>query len=330
MRRTRPLGLAAALALLAAPLAVAARAQPAAPPVVGILSLHSPEEAGRFVASLRRGLRERGYVEGESLVVLERYAQRRPDRLADLAAELVRLRADLIVTGGDLAVAAVKRATRTVPVVLGVMGGDPVGLGFVASLARPGGDLVGVTSALIELHARRLGLLREAVPRLTRVAVLANAAHPPGARTRAELTVAAHRLGLELGFFEAGDLPALERALTAMTRARMGAVLVMSDQMFFDLRDRVVALAEKSRLPATYPEPEFVTAGGLMAYSADLAEQVRRSAALVDAILRGARPADLSVEQPARHELAINLRTAAALGLTIPRSLLARADRVVR
>lgn len=328
VRRAR--GLLLALALCAPAGALAAEAPAPAPRTVGVLSLHSREAVAPFVAALRQGLGERGYVEGRSIVVLERYAERRAERLAELAAELARLKVDVIVTGGDPAVGAVRQVTSTIPVVLGLDGGDPVGLGFVASLARPGGRLTGVAAVSILLNLQRLELLRQVAPRLARVGVIVNARHPLRERMVAELEVAAYRLGLSLRFSEVAGADGLERALPALAKERVEALLVASDQTFFEQRARVVEAAARSRLPALYPEQEFVEAGGLMAYSADLVEQFRRSAGLVDRILKGANPGDIPVEQPAKMELAINVGTAERLGLRIPRALLARADRVIR
>ena len=318
-----------ACGILLSPLAVGLE-PPNEVPTVAVLSFHPAEVVAPFVAALRQGLGERGYVEGRSIVVLERYAERRAERLAELAAELARLKVDVIVTGGDPAVGAVRRVTSTIPVVLGLDGGDPVGLGFVASLARPGARLTGVAAVSILLNLRRLELLRQVAPRLARVGVIVNAAYPLRERLVAELEVAAYRLGLSVRFHEVAGADDLERALPALARARVEALLVASDQTFFEQRARIVEAAARSRLPALYCEREFVEAGGLMAYSADLAEQFRRSAGLVDRILKGASPGDIPVEQPAKLELAINVRTAALLGIRISPTLLARADRVIR
>ena len=319
----------AAGALLAAPLAAEAQ-QAAKVPRIGYLTTSlgvSPQRPEAF----RQGLRDLGYVEGRNLVIEYRDAEGKVDRLPALAAELVALKVDVIVTGAStLAARVAKEATRTIPIVFAA--GDPVGSGLVTSLARPGGNVTGLSAFAPELVGKRLELLKQAVPGVSRVAVL----WQPGAfgeRTekdtlkRAE--VAARDLGVPLQFVEARGPADFDRAFSDMTRARAGALTVLASNMFNSERRRLVDLAAEKRLPAVYSARELVDAGGLMSYGANLAELNRRAATYVDRILKGAKPADLPVEQPTKFELIINLKTAKALGLTIPPSLLLRADQVI-
>jgi putative ABC transport system substrate-binding protein len=317
--------------LLAAPLA--AEAQQAATVVrIGFLSTNlaaSPHRPEAF----RQGLRDLGYVEGRNLVIEYRDAEGKVDRLPALAAELVALKVDVIVTdGGTIAALAAKQATRTLPIVFAAVG-DPVTSGLVTSLARPGGNVTGLSSLFPELVGKRLELLTQAVPGVNRIAVL----RLPGAlgeRTAKDMLmgteVAARALGVRLQVVEARGSDDFDRAFSDMTRARAGALTVLPSNMFLREHRRLVDLAAKSRLPAVYPSREFVDAGGLMSYGPNTADLYRRSATYVDKILKGAKPADLPVEQPTKFELVINLKTAKALGLTIPPSVLARADEVIQ
>ena len=320
-----------AAGLLAAPLA--AEAQRAAKVArIGYLSPNlttSPHLREAF----RQGLRDLGYVEGRNLVIEYRDAEGRAERLPALAAELVALKVDVIVTeGGNTFVPlAAKRATRTLPIVF-ASAADPVGSGLVTSLARPGGNATGLSSLSAELVGKRLELLTQAVPGLGQVAVL----WLPGAlgeRTREMLTgadVAARGLGVRLQFVEASRDPAdLDRAFSDMTRAHVGALILAPSNLFRREQRRLLDLAARHRLPTVYFAREFVDAGGLMSYSAPLTDLCRRAATYVDKILKGAKPGDLPVEQPTKFELVINQKTAKALGLTIPPSVLARADQVI-
>jgi putative tryptophan/tyrosine transport system substrate-binding protein len=282
--------------------------------------------------AFRQGLRDLGYVEGRNLVIEYRDAEGKFERLPALAAELVALKVDVIVAPNTLGVLAAKQATRTVPIVFATAG-DPVGSGLVTSLARPGGNVTGLSILALELVGKCLELLKQVIPGVSRVAAL----WQPGAlgeRTdkdvlkRAES--AARALGVRLQFVEARGPENFDRAFSEMTRARAGALTVLGSTMFSTERRRLVALAAKNRLPAVYPWREFVDAGGLMSYGANIADMHRRAATYVDKILKGAKPADLPVEQPTKFELVINLKTAKALGLTIPPSVLGRADEIIR
>ncbi len=322
-----------AVFLLAAPLAATAQ-QAAKIARIGYLAPnlvanpHLPE-------AFRQGLRDLGYVEGRNVVIEYRDAEGKRERFPALAAELVALKVDVIFVGGSTqATLAAMQATKTIPIVFtGV--GDPVTSGLVTNLARPGGNVTGFSGLGPELVGKRLELLTQAVPGVSRVAVLSR----PGAlgeRTDKDMLkgveVAARALGVQLQFVEArGRGPEdFDRAFSDMTRARAGALTVLPSAMFLTERRRLVALAAKNRLPAVYTSREFVDAGGLMAYGANVADVFRRAATYVDKILKGAKPGDLPVEQPTKFELVINLKTAKALGLTIPPSLLQRADEVIQ
>jgi putative ABC transport system substrate-binding protein len=282
--------------------------------------------------AFRQGLRDLGYVEGRNLVIEYRDAEGKPDRLPALAAELVALKVDVIFAGGSTRTAlAAKQATRTLPIVFAAVG-DPVGSGLVTSLARPGGNVTGLSSLAPELVGKRLELLTQAVPGVSRVAVL----WLPGAlgeRTDKDMLkeeeAAARALGVQPQFIEARGPDEFARAFSDMTSARAGALTVLPSNRFLREHRRLVDLAAKNRLPAVYTSREFVDAGGLMSYGANQPDLFRRAATYVDKILKGAKPGDLSVEQPTKFELVINLKTAKDLGLTIPQSVLARADEVI-
>ncbi len=316
--------------LLAAPLA--AEAQEAAKIArIGYLS-HNLAAAPHQHEAFRQGLRDLGYVEGRNFVIEYRSAEGKFERLPALAAELVALKVDVIVAAaGTLAALAAKQATRTVPIVF-IAVGDPVTSGLVTSLARPGGNVTGLSLLFPELVGKCLELLTQAVPGVSRVAVL----WQPGAvpeRTEKDLLkgadVAARALGVRPQFVKARGPADIDRAFSDMTRARAGALTVWSTPMFGSERRRLVDLAAKNRLPAVFQFREYVDAGGLMSYGPNAADLNRRAATYVDKILKGAQPADLPVEQPTKFELVINLKTAKALGLTIPQSLLQRADEVI-
>jgi putative tryptophan/tyrosine transport system substrate-binding protein len=316
--------------LLAAPLAAEAQ-QAAKVPRIGFLSLNLAPNPHLHEA-FRRGLRELGYVEGRNVVIEIRDAEGKPERLPALAAELVALKVDVIVTGGGTPAAlAAKQATKTIPIVF-ASAPDPVTDGLVTSLARPGGNVTGSSNLNPELVGKCLEQLKQAAPRVSRVAVL----WQPGfinERTDKDMLkaadVAAQALGVRLQVVEARGPTDIDRALSKMTMARAGALTVLPSAMLFTERRRLVDLAAKNRLPAMYPQREFVDAGGLMAYGPNLADLFRRAATYVDKILKGAKPGDLPVEQPTKFELVINLKTAKALGLTIPPSVLGRADQII-
>jgi len=301
--------------------------QPRKVPRVGfVCALSGPSS---HTEEFLRGLRELGYVEGKNITVEYRFADGRLERFRDFAAELARQKVDIIVAASAQAIQPAKDATRTIPIIM-AQSEDPVGSGFVAGLARPGGNLTGLTTMSPELSGKRLELLKDVVPRVSRVAVLWNGANPVAALELRETEVAARALGVKLQPLKVRGPNDLGRAFSAMTRERAGALIVLPDFMFFDHRARLVDLAAKGRLPVIYEGPEFAEAGGLLAYGPRYDDLFRRSAAFVDKILKGARPADLPVEQPTRFDLVLNLKTARALGLAIPQSVLIRADRVIQ
>jgi putative ABC transport system substrate-binding protein len=316
--------------LLAAPLA--AEAQQAGKLYrIGVLANAPPTTPGasRNWEAFRRALSERGWVEGQSFVAEYRFAEGRLERFPSLATELVSLKVDLIVAGNPEAARAAKRATSTIPVVM-VYVFDPVGMGIVASLARPGGNVTGVAfGAGPEIVGKYLELLREAVPKASRVAVLMNPDSPSSPVLLRETQAAAHALAVTLQVLDVRKADDLDSVFAAMTREHDGALLVLPHLFLFAHARRIVDLADRSRLPAMYPVRDFVEAGGLMAYAANAPDMFRRAGYFVDKILKGAKPADLPVEQPTKFELIINLKTAKALALTIPPSLLARADQVI-
>jgi putative ABC transport system substrate-binding protein len=319
--------------LLAAPLAAGAQ-QAGKVYRIGYLSLGSLEspETRASLDAFRQGLRERGYVEGQNIVIEYRAADGKIERLPALATELARLKVDLIVAGSTPGARAARQATTTIPIIAPNMG-DPVQDGLVASLARPGANLTGSTFLGPELVPKRLALLKEALPGVSRIAVLW---HPGafGERTMRDMVketeAAARTLGVQLQFVEARGPDEFDRAFSAMARERADAFIVFPSVMLFIERRRIVALAAQSRLPAMYQSREFVELGGLIGYGASITEAVRRAATYVDKILRGTKPGDLPVEQPTKFELVINLKTAKALGLTIPPSLLGRADEIIQ
>ena len=314
--------------LLAAPLAAEAQA-PAKVPRIGFLSVLSLTDNPHELEAFRQGLRELGYVEGQTIAIEYRFAEGRPERLPALAAELVRLKVDVIVTAGPPAPEAAKQATSTIPIVVAATG-DPVAEGLVASLARPGGNITGLATISSELVGKQLELLKELVPKISRVAVLQNPSnnHHPFVVRQAE--AAARALGLKLHIVQAGTSLEIDAAFAKMRSQRAGGVLVLRDAQFLTQRTQIAALAAKSRLPAVYSFRDQVEAGGLMAYGANSPQMYRRAATYVDKILKGAKPADLPVEQPTKFEFVINLKTAKALGLKIPQSLLQRADEVIQ
>jgi putative ABC transport system substrate-binding protein len=322
MQRRRFLRLALATAV-AAPLA--SEAQPITRPRVGWLTSSVVHTAN--VEAFRQGMRTLGHPD----IGLElRAAAGQMERLPMLAAELVALNVDVIVTDGGPAAVAAKQATATIPIVIGATAADLVQQGLVASLARPGGNVTGFTiSTGAELYGKRLELLREALPALTRVAVVWNPRNEMNRSALPSIETAARTLGIQPEAIEARDAHDIDRAFGSVARPRVGAILMVADAFLWSQRDRIVALADRYRLPAIYPEVEFAEAGGLMAYGPNVRNNFRRAAGYVDRILKGARPADLPVEQPATFELVVNLKAAKALRLTLPRSLLLRADHVI-
>jgi putative ABC transport system substrate-binding protein len=284
--------------------------------------------AGRLEA-FRQGLREIGYVEGENLLIEERYAEGKLDRLPTLAAELVRLKVDVIITAGPPVTRAVKEATATIPVVM-AQDGDPVGNGFVASLARPGGNITGMSQLAPEISGKQLELLKETVPKLSRVAVLGTSTRPGNAQALKETELAGGTFGVRLQYLDVRGPKDIETAFREAHKGRAGAVLVLQSPVFTSQRTQVADLAAKTRLPAIYPQTEYTDAGGFMCYGVNTPDLFRRAAYHVDKILKGAKPANLPVEQPKKFELVINLKAAKQIGLTIPPNVLARADRVIK
>jgi putative ABC transport system substrate-binding protein len=299
-------------------------------PRIGYLSASSASSISLRVEALRQGLRELGYVEGKNIVIEQRYAEGKPDRVPALAAELVRLTVNVIVTAGPLPTRAAKEATVTIPIVM-TNEGDPVGTGFVASLARPGGNITGLSNLAPELSGKRLELLKEIVPRLSHVAFFGTSTLPGNAQSLKETELAGGAFGVKLQFLDILDPQDIETAFQAASKGRSDAVLMMAAGSFLNThRTQVVDLAVKSRLPAIYNFPEFVEAGGLMTYGVSTTDLSRRAATYVDKILKGTKPADLPVEQPKKFEFIINLKAAKQIGLTIPPSVLARADKVIK
>ena len=299
-------------------------------PRIGYLSAQSLSAEASRLDGFRQALRELGHVEGKNIVIDYRFAEGKFGRLADLAAELVRLKVNVIVTGGSPGTRAAQQATRTIPLVMTLVG-DPIE--FVASLAKPGGNITGLTQLAPQLSGKRLELLKEAFPKISRVAVFVDLAVTAQQRSRSfqETQLAAEALGIKLQSLEIrGPDPDLDGAFRTATSERASALNILSGPVLFLRRKRVEDLAAKSRLPAIYPHTEFVEDGGLMFYGPDFFDLFRRAASYVDRILKGAKPGDLPVEQPTKFELIINLKTAKQIGLTIPPNVLARADRVIR
>ena len=325
-----PIGITAVLAvsLLLAPLAAVAQQAPKVTKI-GLLTPSSPTGSGHLVEAFRQGLRELGHVEGKTFVVEARYGDGRSERLAELARELVTLKPDVIVTSTDVATAAVKRATRTIPIVM-ALSTDPVATGFVASLTRPGGNITGLSNISAALSGKRLELLREAVPGLSRVAFLWNPDVRGALLDYKEIEAVARSLRLELYSLEVSTAEDLDRAFSALTSQRAQAFIVTAaNVVIFGRRAEIARFAQSSRLPSMYSTKEYVDAGGLMSYGPSAPDMFRRAAVYVDKILKGTKPADLPVEQPTKFELVINLKTATGLGVAIPPSLLLRADHVI-
>ena len=295
---------------------------------IGWLSPGSPASHGALLDSFRQGMRELGYVEGKNLVIEYRWAEGKVDRIPQLAAELVRAKPEVIVSGSSTANRAVKAATSTIPIVMG-SGSDPVAAGLVASLARPGGNITGLTNYVGDVHPKLLELIHAVLPKVVRMAVLMGARSTLGNARRTELEHAAKALGITLEPFEVAETDDVAAALSAMAQKGLTALLVTSHPMLLTQRDRIVQLASRNRIAAIYPYSEFADAGGLMSYGLSLPESYRRAAYYVDRILKDAKPSDLPVEQPTRFELVVNMKTAKALGITIPQSILVRADRVI-
>jgi putative tryptophan/tyrosine transport system substrate-binding protein len=296
---------------------------------IGYLDQGSAEGNKPYVEAFRQALRDLGWVEGKNIAIEAQFAEGKTDRLPALAAELVRLKVDLIATSSTPAALAAKRATTTIPIVIG-FAADPVGSGIVSSLAHPGGNITGWTHQGLELRQKYLELLKEAVPEAKRFGVLWNPANPVHKSSMKVIEAAAQRLKVELYLVGVQDSKEIEGAFSTLAGKRADALIVYPDGLFLDQKALIVTLAARRRLPAMYGIREYVEAGGLMAYGTNLSEMYRLGASFVDKILKGAKPGDLPVEQPTKFELVINLKTAKALGLTIPQSVLGRADEVIQ
>ena len=303
--------------------------QPTRIPRIGYLGTSSLSVNAARHESFRQGLRELGYIEGKSIVIEWRSAEGKLDRLPALAAELVRLKVDVIVTGGQASTRPANEATRTIPIVM-AQDPDPVGAGFITSLARPGGNITGLSTLSPEISGKRLELLKETVPRLSRVAVLGTSTTPGNAQALRETELAAGALTVKLQYLDVRGPKDIETAFQAVSKERAEAVLVLPSPALNSQRKHIVDLAIKRRLAAIYYAPEWVEDGGLMTYGVSYTDLYRRAATYVDKILRGAKPADLPVEQPTKFEFIINLKTAKQVGLTIPPNVLVRADKVIK
>jgi putative ABC transport system substrate-binding protein len=303
--------------------------QPKKVPRIGFLTAPSPSAQAARTEAFRQGLRELGYVEGKNIVIEWRYAEGKLDRLPALAAELVRLKVDVIVTGGVGGTRAANEATNTIAIVM-TQDPDPVANGFVVSLARPGGNITGLSVLAPELSTKQLELLKEVLPKASRVAVLGTSTSPSTAQSLRDTELAAGALALKLQYLDVRDPKDIEAAFRAASKERADAVLMLGGPVLASQRTQIVDLAVKSRLPAISRNRPDVEAGGLMAYGASSTDLSRRAATYVDKILKGSKPADLPVEQPKKFELVINLKTAKQIGLTIPPNVLARADRVIK
>jgi putative tryptophan/tyrosine transport system substrate-binding protein len=296
---------------------------------IGFLSPSSPSTNPARREAFRQGLRELGYVEGENIIIEQRHADGKSDRLPALAAELVRLNVDVIVTSGPTATRPAKAVTSTIPIVM-TFDDDPVGSGFVASLARPGGNITGLSTLSPEISGKQLELLQEIVPRLGRVAVIGTSTRKGIAQNLREMEVVAGVLGLKLQYLDVLNPKDIESGFRTASSGRADAILVLQSPVFNSYRAQIGDLAIKNRLPASYYRREFVEDGGLMSYGVSIFDLDRRAATYVDKILKGTKPADLPVEQPKKFEFIINLNAAKQIGLTIAPNVLARADRVIK
>jgi len=328
LRKTALRSILFAGALLALAVTVEAQ-QPKKVPRIGFLSAASSSAISARVEAFRQGLRELGYADGKNILIEWRFAEGKSDRLPSLAAELVRLKVDVIVAEAPTSTRSAKQATVTIPIVM-MFDDDPVGSGFVASLARPGGNITGLSTLSPEISGKQLELLKEIVPKLSRVGVLGDVTRPGIPQALREINIAAAAFRVQVQYLEVRESNDIEIAFRAASKERVDAVLVLGSPVLTSQRKQVIELAVKSRLPAIYARQEPVEDGGLMSYGVSIADLSRRAATYVDEILKGAKPADLAVEQPKNFELIINLKAAKQIGLTIPPNVLARADRVIR
>jgi putative ABC transport system substrate-binding protein len=296
---------------------------------IGFLAINSASSTTAHAEAFRQGLRQVGYVEGQNIIVEWRYADGKSDRLPGLAAELLGLKVDVIVTGATAPTRALKQATNTIPIVIATHN-DPVGAGLVASLAHPGGNVTGLSNIQIELSGKRLELLKEIVPKLSRVAILRIPSVPATPPQMKEMELAAHSLGIKLQSADWETLEDLENTFSTMMKRQPDALITFSGPRFGLYRTRIIELAAENRLPTMYPDTIYADGGGLVSYGVNTADLYRRAAVYVDKILKGAKPAELPVEQPTKFELVINLKTANKIDLRIPPNMLARADKVIR
>ncbi len=328
MKKARVFSIVFVVVLLAVGV-IAEAQQPTKVPRIGFLGGGSASANAGRIEAFRQGLRELGYVEGKNIVIEHRWAEGKLDRLPALAAELVRLKVDIIVSAGPTVTRVAKEATVTIPIVM-AFDNDPVGNGFVASLARPGGNITGLSSLSSEISGKQLELLKEIVPRLSRVAVIGNSTNPGNAQALKETELAAGAFKVQLQYVDVLDPKDIETAFGAASKGHADAVLVLTSAVTNSHRKQIVELAVKNRLPAIYYTAEWVEGGGLMNYGASFTDLYRHAATYVDKILRGAKPADLPVEQPTKFELIINLKAAKQISLTIPPNVLVRADKVIK
>jgi ABC-type uncharacterized transport system substrate-binding protein len=303
--------------------------QPAKVPRIGF-QLDAPVSAtAARIEGFRQGLRELGYVEGKNIIIEWRSSEGNIERRSEIAAELVRLKVDVIVSGGPTITRAVKEATSTIPIVMG-QDTDPVGSGFVASLARPGGNITGLSALAPEMSGKQLEIMKEIIPKLSRVAVIGNSTNPGDAQSLRETVLAAGSFEIYLRYLDVQNAKDIEPVIRAAAKGRADALVLLGNPLLNLERQQVVALVAKHRLPATYARPEYVDAGGLMYYGTSYNDLFRRAATYVDKILKGAKPADLPVEQPTKFEFIVNLKAAKQIGLIIPPKVLARADKVIK
>ena len=303
--------------------------QPTKFPRIGYLNATSPSTSSARIEAFRQGLRQLGYLEGKNIVIEVRHAEGKLDRLPSLAAELVRLKVDIIVSGGPATTRPAKEATSTIPIVM-TQDNDPVATGVVTSLAQPGGNITGLSTLAPEISGKRLELLKEIIPKLSRVAVFGASTVLGQVQMLRELELAAGALKVKVQYLDVLEAKDLEPAFTAARKGKAQAVLVLSSPALNSQRAEIVGLATQSRLPAIYSQTEYMDAGGLMYYGTNTPDLFRRAAIYVDKILKGAKPADLPVEQPKKFEFIVNLKAAKQIGLTIPPNVLVRADRVIK
>ena len=303
--------------------------QKAKVPRIGFLGAGSRSSVAARIAAFQQGLRERGYVEGKTIIVEYRFGDGKVDHLSEQAAELVRLKVNVIVSAGSQATRPAKEATTTIPIVM-AQDNDPVGSGFVASLASPGGNVTGLANLTTELSGKQLELLKEIMPKLTRLAVLRDLTEPGNPQAVKQTDIAAQGFGIQRQYLDVRSAADIEPAFLSADKKKMEALLVLPSSVFNSHRNQIVALAEKSRWPGMYPRIEYVEDGGMMTYGASTNDLFRRAAIFVDKIIKGAKPSDLPVEQPIKFEFIVNLKTAKQIGLIIPPNVLVRADRVIR